>query len=529
MNNQSMIERKSMTKNFFIISNSRPARRIYCLIFASIFFLCSCGPSSSVSKLAIAEEDSQLYTEKCSHYDMDIILDTESKALLLSQSVEYVNRSEETFDKLYFHLYPNAFKDKGVAPFSKEEIEGSVSPGPYPNGFSPGGIEIESVLSGDKSLRHEYSGKGDGLLRVFLNAPIQPGESAQISLKCKVKLPNCVSRFGYNEDSYNICNFYPIAAVYDDEGWNLDPYYMIGDPFYSESSDYTARISIPKNYSLATTGRQTKVNEGASGMQTVTVSAKAVRDFAFVAGKKATILSRQVGNTTVYSYFTDKKGGLLALDVAAESIKVFNDMFGEYPYGQFSVVQANFYIGGMEYPNIVLIDEALYKRENFDSLEYVVAHETAHQWWYGLVGNDEIDEPWLDEALTEYSTIKYYEKRYGKDTRDSIFTARIKNMADMVASISAQRRFDLPVFEYENLLEYSCLVYSRGAMMLLALEEKMGEPFFAAALKEYYESNKFGIATKDELLDKFNAYSGDWVKGFFEDWASGNSIKKPAA
>ena len=97
------------------------------------------------------------------------------------------------------------------------------------------------------------------------------------------------------------------------------------------------------------------------------------------------------------------------LKAGIDSIKTFNNLFGEYPYDTYSVIASDFYIGGMEYPTLVMIDQSLYNEKDKFLLEYVIAHETAHQWWYSVIGNDEISEPWLDEALTEYSTILYFE------------------------------------------------------------------------------------------------------------------------
>ena len=111
----------------------------------------------------------------------------------------------------------------------------------------------------------------------------------------------------------------------------------------------------------------------------------------------------------------------LATKISKESIEIFNDMFGKYPYNIYSVIASDFYIGGMEYPTLSMIDEGLYTNKNKFLLEYVIAHETAHQWWYSVVGNDEVSEPWLDEALTEYSTILSFEKKYGKNIIENLY------------------------------------------------------------------------------------------------------------
>ena len=172
-------------------------------------------------------------------------------------------------------------------------------------------------------------------------------------------------------------------------------------------------------YKLATTGEI--VEQKTDTEKTLyTIDAKLVRDFAFILSDKFTINKTKYKDMLINTYNLNENMSQEAVDVAKSSIDIFSNLFGDYPYNTYSVVASDFFIGGMEYPMLVMIDESLYNNENKFLLEYVIAHETAHQWWYSVVGNDEISEPWLDEALTEYSTVLYFEQKYGKETGDKL-------------------------------------------------------------------------------------------------------------
>jgi aminopeptidase N len=143
-----------------------------------------------------------------------------------------------------------------------------------------------------------------------------------------------------------------------------------------------------------------------------------------------------------------------------------------------------------------MIDERLYDRDSKFALEYVVAHETAHQWWYSLVGNDEISEPWLDEALTEYSTILYFEQKYGKEVKDRL----IKHMKVRTMTKQSKNIFKSTT-EFDNSIDYSLCVYSKGALMIDDIRKKVGDNVFFDTLRKYYNENKYKNVTSDQFMN----------------------------
>ncbi len=342
-------------------------------------------------------------------YIMDVIFDDESKRLMCNQNVEYVNNTNIALDKIYFHIYPNAFSKKEFAPFEKDEMNQA-----YPNGFNEGYIDIKNVLNNNNKLEYEIKGEKNDLLEVKIGRQLKPGEKISIDMKFNVKIPNSEGRFGYGENTINITNWFPIACVHDDRGWNLKSYEAVGDPFYSDTSNFYVKLLIPRKYKVGCTGNI--ISEKSDSEKVFyEIQAKKVRDFAFILSDKFKIKKDTYKGVNINTYNLNEKLSTEVTKIAKDSISIFSNLFGEYPYDTYSVIASDFYIGGMEYPTLVMIDQSLYNEKDKFLLEYVIAHETAHQWWYSVIGNDEISEPWLDEALTEYSTVLYFEEKYGKE------------------------------------------------------------------------------------------------------------------
>lgn len=453
-------------------------------------------------------------------YTIDARFMEEEKLLEVKQQVKYKNAHNVEFDSIYFHLYPNAFKEKEKTPFFKEELEEA-----YPIGFQTGYIDIEEVLIEGKRAEFDLGGLNNTIMSIKLSEELQPNEEVLVSFKYKVKIPPISSRFGYGENTYNLGNWYPIAAVYDSKGWNLEPYYEIGDPFYSEVGNYDVTLRLPEEFELATTGNildRNKVQGENVGYkeQIWNVEAEAVRDFAWVISKNFKMKSDSVENTDINVYYFKEQQGNKALEVAKDSIEIFNKLFGEYPYKQFSVVSCDFFIGGMEYPNLVYIDYNIFSRDTTLILEYIIAHETAHQWWYGIIGNDQVNEPWIDEALTEYSTILYYREKYGEDTMMSMLKSMVvddyvrtkEELDDGDESIAKG------VDEFKDNREYSGIVYSKGAMMFYELEREVGRENFQKILRYYMSENKFTNVTGKDIKNITRAVTGKDYQEFFDKW-----------
>lgn len=435
---------------------------------------------------------------KINQYEIDAIYDEDNKKLLCNQKTEYVNNTKEVLDKVYFHIYPNAFSKMEFAPFEKNEM--SIA---YPNGFNEGYIDIKNVLNSKKKLKYDVTGDKNDILEINLSKKIKPGESVTIDFKYNIKLPNSIGRFGYGDNTVNVTNWFPIACVNDGRGWNTKSYETIGDPFYSDTSDFKVKLLIPRKYKLANTGivLEDKYDEN---KKMYDIEAKNVRDFAFVMSKDFDLGRGRSKGVSINTYNLNKNLAHKSTEVAEDSIRIYSDLFGKYPYKGFSVVASDFYIGGMEYPMMVMIDQSLYTEKNKFLLEYVIAHEAAHQWWYSVVGNDEISEPWLDEALTEYSTVLYFENKYGKDTAEKL----METMKEQSKDYKSENIFKATT-DYRDSTEYSLNVYTKGAVALHEVRKEVGDKVFFSTLKEYYRENRHKNVNAQVFVDLWDSKGVD--------------------
>lgn len=457
-------------------------------------------------------------TEKRSVYTIDAALSADN-VLTADVTCEYVNNTDVPLGEIKFHLYPNAYrKDAKYKPVA-ESRESQA----YPNGKSYATLDIASVTVNGEAAEITVTGEDCDVLSVALKAELEPTDVATVNVKYALKLPNVRHRLGYTDKSVNLANFYPIACVYRDGGFVADPYCEIGDPFFSECADYNVKLTAPKTYECAATGIVSDKTESEDGSSvTYDIKAQNVRDFAAVLGayQKMSGLS---GSTIVNYMYYDDADPESALKAAMDSIGIFGEMFGAYPYTEYTVVQTGFIQGGMEYPGLSMISDAV----NGDTERDVIVHETAHQWWYGLVGNDEVKYPWLDEALAEYSTMMFYEKAegykytFGAKRADALgaytlYCETFKNNG--LGDTSMTRK----ISEYDGETEYSYMTYVKGALMLDDIRNTVGTDAFVAGLKKYCADNMYGIAEPQDLIGAMEKTSKRQLNALFESWLNGN-------
>lgn len=499
-----------MTKNVSKIS-------VLLLVFIMIFT--ACNDREELNKKLLREPSKQeiQVQDNLNQYNIEVQFYPDKKIISGKQEVIYINNEDVSLDKIYFHLYPNAFKKKETLPFLFDDYTRA-----YPKGFEEGYINIKGLWIEDKTSSFSIGGFGDTIMEVTLPRILEPGEKISIKMEYDIKIPPATERFGYGDEAYNLGNWYPVAAVYDDSGWNLDPYYSIGDPFYIDVSNYNVIIKAPKDIMIATTGEILSSDKIMDNIREWSIKATKTRDFAWVASKYFEVVEKELDGILLKCYFidkenVDKKIKDLSMKFAERSIKIFNDVFGLYPYKQYSVVQTNF-PSGMEYPQIVFIGKQYYNRNNIDFLEMVIVHETAHQWWYSVVGNDQIDEAWLDESFASYSEVIYYYENYGEtEGKQYHIYENVNRYYEEVDSVDDETILKA-LNEFQNWDDYSLLVYTKGAMFLDSLKERYGEETFYNILKMYYNSYKFKIATTKDFLDVCEEVTGDNLDKYFDKW-----------
>ncbi|MFQ5436529.1 MAG: M1 family metallopeptidase, partial [Anaerolineae bacterium] len=315
---------------------------------------------------------------------------------------------------------------------------------------------------------------------------------------------------------------YPVVPVYDDEGWNVQAPPPNADTSYFDISFYLVRVTAPANLTIAASGIEVS-RERDGGRQMVTFAAGPMRDFYLAASEYYTVVSETVGETTINGYAVkgNEDGAQKAVQFTKISLASFGERFGPYPYTEFDVLSTPMQALGIEYPGIVGITLPAFDPAAEVAglpypimLESVTAHEAAHQWFYNIIGNDQIDEPWLDEAMAQYATWLYYVDAYGRANaqgyRDS-WDGRWQRVE------GAEIPIGLPVSAYEG-SEYGAIVYGRGPIFVETLAEAMGKEAFAQFLRDYYETHQWGIATTESYRRLAEEHCDCDLGGLFETW-----------
>jgi hypothetical protein len=411
-------------------------------------------------------------------YTLDVHVDWEALTVAGTETLLFTNNEDVPLDALYLRLYPNA----------PHYEEGQTDVGP---------VTLDSQLA-------ESSADGT-VLEVTLPQPLAPEGRVSLTIPFTVTVPHRADRFGFQDDVMMLGHWYPMLAVYDDEGWNLDPYVEMGDAFYSEVGFYTVHLTVPDSTIVAATGVEARRTLLRTPKTRITFVSGATRDFALALSPRYRTQTRWVGDTQVTSFYLpeDEEGGRRALDTAADALQVFNARFGPYPYTEFDVAETPFLIdgspGGMEFPGLIFISTNLYRPERFfaNTLDIIVAHETAHQWWYGVVGNNQVDEPWLDESFATFAQILYVEDTQGKEQAQAEEALWVDMPYLMTTMMGEDRPVATSLLEFDDSLTYGGIVYSKGAIFLRELRELVGDETFFTILQHHYETYRYGIVPPD--------------------------------
>ncbi|HEY69231.1 MAG TPA: M1 family metallopeptidase [Anaerolineae bacterium] len=436
--------------------------------------------------------------EGASIYHMDLFIADEPVQISGTLEVRYTNQEHEPLDEVDFRLYPNLFG--GEASVENVVVEGT---------------RVEPGLEGLGSV-----------MRLPLPESIQPGDQIVIGFDFIVDIPANMSGnyglFSYFDGVLALNEFYPVVATYDDQGWSREVPSLQGDVSYYDASFYLVRVSAPASLVLVTSGVEVDrvIHEG---RQSVTFAAGPIRNFYMVGSERYVIESSTLGEIRVnsYAYQEYERGAEQSLIYIEGALRSFSDRFAPYPYTEFDVVSIPMYALGMEYPGIVAIfddlydpGKILYGMEAWDLMENVIAHEVGHQWFYNLVGSDQINEPWLDEAFAQFLTSLYYLDIYGPDA-DWNYRQGWEGRWNSVGR--ADIPIGMPVADYEG-GEYSAIVYGRGPIFVKALQAEMGEQIFADFLCDYVETYAWALATTEDFRQLAEAHCGCDLSALFEAW-----------
>lgn len=491
------------------------------------------------------------------NYRIDVRLDDTRHELHGKVSWEYINRSPDTLRELYVHLWPNAYVKRNTA-FGLQKLRFGET-GFY---FAPedqlGGIDsLDFNISGQAVRLEPYQGQADvGVLK--LAEPLKPGTKTSVTTTFRVRIPASFSRLGHIGESYQITQWFPKPAVYDQNGWHPMPYLDAGE-FYSEFGAFDVYITIPDNYQVAATGvlqnqderfrlRQVTTDTrhyldtlknpktgyvkeafppSAPGWKILHYHADNVHDFAWFADKRFKVLQDTLvlpsgREITAAVFFTQTDEALWknALDYVKRSTRFYAEKIGDYPYPHVTAVQSALSAGGgMEYPMITVIGQ----EDDARALDQVLAHEVGHNWFYGILASNERDHAWMDEGFNSYYEQRYMRAYYPEESFDPlplIFTRNKPTDQEMALweIFTATHADQVPNTNSDELRPANYLLgaYIKPALALAQWEGIVGQAGVDKAMQAYYRNWQFKHPQPLDLRKSLEQASGEDLGWFFE-------------
>lgn len=526
-------------------------------IFRQLLFSCL------IIILTFSEVNSQEYFQQEVNFRIQVSLNDQQHELSAFETVEYINNSPDTLHYLLFHLWSSAYADnntqlakqlfnlKGKQKlFRDPELSGNIDS----LNFEIDGHRVEWNLLPDQS----------DICRIIPNVPLKPGDTINITTPFRIKIPKGVSsRLGHIGESYQISQWYPKPAVYDERGWHPMSNHDQGE-FYSEFGSFDVSITLPENYIVGSTGILQNATEAqmldqlaadttwmsalatktadfppsSPRMKTLRYTESNIHDFAWFADKRFHVLKGKVilpesgREVTTWAMFTSLQADLWknAIPNMNSAIWHFSKWNGDYPYQSFTAVQSALSAGdGMEYPGITVIGMA----KDTYALDEVIAHEIGHSWFYSALGSDERRYPFMDEGITSMNEVRYMQQRYPLKKLWEVsvpyrklarffhiehMPVKLKQELEWLAQARANQEqpINLASSDY-SALNYYLVIYNKAGIAFNYLRAYLGDSLFDSTMHDYYNKWKFRHPQPDDLRKVFETNSGKDLSWFFDD------------
>ncbi|MFL2982960.1 MAG: M1 family metallopeptidase [Candidatus Neomarinimicrobiota bacterium] len=499
---------------------------------------------------------------------MEIILYDSVRQITGNSIIKYTNNSPDSIDRIYMHLYPNAFQLGSVkyreyrgnsgrgsrAKYFKNKLDGFASK------IDVHDLSISVPKEGSSWIHkipilNEYK-IDDTILDARLNRMIGPGEIIRIDLNWTHHVGEMVERAGYYEGQYNMAQWYPKLAVYDQDGWHADVFHAEGE-FYGEFGDFYVKFDIPKTFVIGASGVVTSGDPGwadvtvdtsieysvwldiynsnlieidESERRKVTFFAENVHDFAWVASKDFLYeggLSGD-GETKIHVLYDKERGEdwtKVVLERSINALDWLEQKFGNYVYPQITTTD-RIKNGGMEYPMLVM---------NGRDDESLIVHEYGHVYFYGILANNELDEAWLDEGFTTNQTTNYMMSRYGPHGFDtglyddySKFPKKYYPLGNDLHSdqwwairlirSGYDENISRSSYLFNNGSAYGRNAYTKPSLMLFELNYIFGDSLYYGAMQHYYDRWRLKHVNEDRFVETFEEYVDRDLDWFFKPW-----------
>lgn len=483
------------------------------------------------------------YWQQHVNYKMGIDMNVDNYQYDGIQTLVYTNNSPDTLNKVFYHLYPNAFQPGSEMDIRVQNIVdpdrrmvnnlGTREKPIYESRIAKlnpdeiGFIKVLSLKQDGKAVKFTVTGT---ILKVMLNKAIKPGASTTFKMGFKGQLPVQVRRSGRNNKdgvALSMTQWYPKLAEYDFEGWHADPY--IAREFHGVWGDFDVKISIDKNYTIGGTGYLQNPQEIGHGYENPSEKLKKqkgkkltwhfiapnVHDFTWAADPDYIHDTKQVprGATLHFLYKNDPKvmaNWQKMQDDAVKTMQYYNKTVGPYPYKQYSIIQGG--DGGMEYGMCTLVTGGA----NLRGLVGTMRHEMAHSWFQFALATNESEHPWMDEGFTSFISTMLSNSFSEKPAKNP-FERTYGGYYYLVKS-GKQEPLSTHGDRYNTNLAYGIGSYTNGEMFLSQLGYIIGWDNLMQTLKNYYTDWKMKHPTPNSIIREAEKTSGLLLGWYLNEW-----------
>ncbi|MBD3223987.1 MAG: hypothetical protein GF313_04620 [Caldithrix sp.] len=512
------------------------------------------------------------YFQQSVQYEIDVTLQPKTKNYYGQSAIHYTNNSPDTLKFIWLHLYANAYKNEKT-PFAKQKSRQLSSRFYFSKQEYRGYINVQKASVNGQGVSLQYKNNAPDAAKITLPQPLRPNDSLTLSLSFEGKFPITFSRMGHFGDGYFAASqWYPKIVVYDQFGWHPDSYLDQGE-FYGEFGRFDVQITLPENYVVDATGmRQPDSSETAflnriiaatdtllalddedkreafieqwkkdrraqtdyDKTKTVRFVAENVHDFAWFAGDFYMMMQTRTDDNKRINVLATPDNAYGWRDVprfVTQTLEFYGREVGPYQYPKASVVDGALAAGGgMEYPMVTIISTPHVSFTNL--LEMVVMHEVGHNWFYGMLGSNERDYPFLDEGLNSFYEHKYMNHYHG--FRNMTNFKKIFGGHQFINDIgewhllhftygsALHKRIDqplnLPAEDYASMFTYSAITYQKSTAFLRALEWYVGEQRFSEAMHHYFDTWAGRHPTDEDFFQAIEESTGEQLDWLIQPW-----------
>jgi len=500
------------------------------VLLVSSLLLIACGGAKEVVSIT-QKGPTSTYWQQHVDYTMNVDMDVNRYQYTGDQTLVYTNNSPETLDRVYYHLFFNAFQ-----PGSKMDVRSRTISDPDPRV----GSRIVALEPNEIGYLHVSNMTQDGavlntmeegtILVVPLAKPLAPGASTTLKMNFNGQVPQQIRRSGRNNKegvALSMTQWFPKMAEFDKTGWNTSPY--IGREFHGVWGDYDVKLTLDKEYTVGGTGYlQNAKNighgydkagsgpaKGKNGKLTWHFKAPQVHDFAWGADPDFIHDTYDGANgVKLHFFYKDnpaiKENWKKLQPLTNDMLVFFNERIGDYPYKQYSVIQGG--DGGMEYAMCTLITG----ERQFGSLVGVTAHEFAHSWFNHVLATDESKHEWMDEGFTTYISNLFMDQMSNQNSDNP--NARSYRGYISLANSGKEEPQTTHADHYEHNGAYGTSAYSKGAVFMAQLGYIVGDEVRDQIIKEYYNTWKFKHPDPNDFKRVAERVSGMDLEWYLRNW-----------